>query len=317
MGDPVASLLWTASGIIHPSATAPLVSPFFLHDPAIQPVPPIVEHKEEPAKHPPLLSKDQPLPRVVQHTDKEPHQDPPVSWNNPAVTPLPPAVEQNDERPTAEPPARRRSSRACVKKTNQKIQNVLRTEEHHQGDDNYEWSRRATLGHGVSIKESEIKEAGMGLFADRDFDKNDIITEYTGQVINDAAVCDLDNINAFTYVAGMPPKLNIDGFRRDVIKELPDGTRGCGSMANDPRDHTRTNCATYNSDFAPRNVPEPSRTGISTPFRLWLLATKPIKRGEEIFFAYGAVYWEKHDKVSDWKTRKDNTAPRWSHRKRK
>lgn len=165
-------------------------------------------------------------------------------------------------------------------------------------DDGLNWDVVSTWENGVVVRPSKIQNAGFGLFAARRFEPNDVITEYTGEVITKAKVAKLSEANDFLYVAQMPP-FYIDGFRYQNVSQL---RGGCGSMANDPRNPEENNCTLYTTAFKSDVLKKMYRTGIQTPKRLWLLATQSIQPGDEILYSYGKRYWHRFDAapVAKW-----------------
>lgn len=131
----------------------------------------------------------------------------------------------------------------------------------------------AVIGNGVELRPSQIPNAGVGLFATRNFERNELITEYEGEQIDwkeaqrrrdqgrDSHIKSL----AYGYVA-------IDG-----LKDPSTATGfGGGSFANDP----------YKSEFTDNAkfvIKEDKKQGRD---RIWLQALHYIDAGEEIFVDY-------------------------------
>jgi hypothetical protein len=138
------------------------------------------------------------------------------------------------------------------------------------------------LEHKVYVGPSTLPDAGFGLFAGRDFKKNERITFYGG------AKLDLEEANElflnnkdWRYLRAVEVKHSyIDGFRGiDLFKfSLPDL---CASAANDAR--------------GPRNNTMYSRQWNEkiAEYQICLKALRDIEKGEEIFVGYGATYWER------------------------
>ena len=164
----------------------------------------------------------------------------------------------------------------------------------------------ATYGNGVTLAPSGIAGAGLGLFATRDFQAGEPITEYTGQLISHAQGRKLSLADRSHVRARFGFRDAIDG------KRMPDGTpitdpatqmagRGIAAFANDAY-----NSATYsnNADFDIKNSPATDaiieRGNINRLDRegervVFIRATRLIKAGEEIFIPYGTDYWRGYE----------------------
>jgi hypothetical protein len=91
----------------------------------------------------------------------------------------------------------------------------------------------------VSIKPSKVvpgKDTGMGLFANTLFQKDDVITEYSGIVMDYEKI---GNIADQTHDAALPLRecdgLIIRGFKLDNAQLKKHTTRALGQIANDAR----------------------------------------------------------------------------------
>ncbi|KAF8821415.1 putative histone lysine methyltransferase, SET [Cardiosporidium cionae] len=144
----------------------------------------------------------------------------------------------------------------------------------------------ATLFNGVSTRRSTLgRQAGLGLFADRDFKKNEIITEYTGTVIDRETALQLRSLGASSHVirVGMPHSY-ISGF------SCPSPFIGGGSFANDGRkmaDGTTKGPGNNAQHF----VWYDQRRGRD---RVFLKARRDIPKGIEILIGYDNTYWKFH-----------------------
>ena len=153
-------------------------------------------------------------------------------------------------------------------------------------------SRVAVIGEGVEIKKSSIIGADRGLFASRAFSRNEVITEYDGEVIS-------------THEASARRARNGPGHLKTLLPQfavldgniVPEAGRGGGSFANDIGfdvvEHTYTrNHPRHNAVYTHRVLPIPSkRTGIAVLGSVWLKAMRDIREGEEIFVSYGKGFW--------------------------
>lgn len=84
------------------------------------------------------------------------------------------------------------------------------------------WNELSTVGKGVYVKESTLLNAGLGLFAEKDFHKGDWITIYDGQNITRE---NAKKILLPSHVAARDGVL-VDGLKEPIIG------RGGGSFSN-------------------------------------------------------------------------------------
>lgn len=121
------------------------------------------------------------------------------------------------------------------------------------------------------VKDSQIPNAGKGLFTSIDFEKNEIISIFKGKVLSDKE-------------AQRRADRNIDQY----FMELPSGE------IFDCRD---TDCfAKYANDAEglPTKFKNNCYIGMDDENNVVLVAKKKIKEGDEIFTSYGKEYWKKH-----------------------
>jgi len=148
----------------------------------------------------------------------------------------------------------------------------------------------ATIGFGVEVRTSRIAKAGLGLFATREFVRNDLVTEYDGVIIThaDAKRLRAENLSSHIRVLSSMHAC-IDG--RNV--QPNEKGRGGASFANDPT-HNRALVNTkfvqkYSEGLATGGV---VRGGLCVMERVFLKATADIiKLGEEIYVTYENDYW--------------------------
>ncbi|WP_452224293.1 SET domain-containing protein-lysine N-methyltransferase [Lacinutrix chionoecetis] len=119
------------------------------------------------------------------------------------------------------------------------------------------------------IKPSQIKEAGNGLYTAITIYRNEIISIFTGEIINatEAEKRIQQELDRYFIVL-------LDGTILDSMH-----TNGFAKYANDALGSSFKNNAKITLDDD-ENV--------------CLMATKKIKAGEEIFCSYGKSYWKKH-----------------------
>jgi len=159
----------------------------------------------------------------------------------------------------------------------------------------------SVIGRGVGIRKSLINKAGNGLFAERAFSPNEIITEYTGLIIEYIPPNKLpwdwfSHSRALTY-----KQFTIIGNRTETGELITDAAvsrRGEGGAAfiNDARIEkmdnvmfTHINTVTFDDALG-----RPEK-------RLWdgrmmvAIATRNIQSGEELYVPYGENFWKREE----------------------
>jgi SET domain-containing protein len=121
---------------------------------------------------------------------------------------------------------------------------------------------------GLYIKTSQIKNAGLGLFANRFFRKGDIICDYRGDKVPSDSI---DSNNK--YILQLNKKWSIDA-------ESP--TSNYGRFANMCR---------------AKDKPFKNNANINAASPPTIVATRTIKPNDEIFLNYGRLYWADQDKI--------------------
>lgn len=119
---------------------------------------------------------------------------------------------------------------------------------------------------------SQIKNAGNGLYTAIDIFKNEVITLFKGEII--------DNIEAQKRV-----DKNNDGYFINMLD---------GSIM----DSMHTACfAKYANDTKgsiESSFKNNAKITLDDQANICIMATRKIKAGEEIFCSYGKAYWKKH-----------------------
>ena len=129
----------------------------------------------------------------------------------------------------------------------------------------------ATIDDGVVVNKSHIQNAGNGLFATRVYHRGDIITAFSGCLMEREEAIHLDDV---TYVRSLiHGRLVVDGIRHQVTG------LGGASFANDDRG------ARNNSAFRALET-----AGLPT---LVLVALRAIDVNDEILTSYGTFYWKR------------------------
>ena len=162
----------------------------------------------------------------------------------------------------------------------------------------------------VEIKTSGIPNAGLGIFAGVDFQKDDVITEYAGQVLdptgspNNERNYDLTipGENTFVLRGYISEKL----MQKLKVKTMEKGSRKmaryAGQIANTCFPCKNEN-QTQNAEYQALNVPRKA-SGVGarindiqmlnkTRFpRMFVVAKRDIQKGQEIFTFYDYTAWE-------------------------
>jgi len=145
----------------------------------------------------------------------------------------------------------------------------------------------SVVGDGVSVRRSTLPGIGSGLFADKDFEVGDLITEFIGNIVHDDSARKLaDEGRATHIVSAKYGNLNLDG---SASLRLPHGLGG-GHFANDGRFHPVEGMPAPGTN-AKQFWREDKSMAIT---RVFLVATRPIEAGDEIFTTYGEEYWARH-----------------------
>ena len=116
---------------------------------------------------------------------------------------------------------------------------------------------------GVSVRKSSIPKAGKGLFAERTFEVDQRIVEYTGE------------------------KLTIEQYEKRYDRDAL-GSYGLALSEKYVIDARRTDAgvARYACDYHGSGK-KPNAEYVNMGGRVWIVATRRIKPGEEIFTDYG------------------------------
>jgi SET domain-containing protein len=115
----------------------------------------------------------------------------------------------------------------------------------------------------VSVKKSSIPQAGLGLYAERTFEVDDRIVEYTGEKLTtDQYERRYKNDQLGSYGLALSEKYVIDARRTDA------------------------GVARYACDYHGSGK-KPNAEYVNFGGRVWIVATRRIKQGEEILTDYG------------------------------
>jgi SET domain-containing protein len=128
----------------------------------------------------------------------------------------------------------------------------------------------------------EVKSAGekgVGVFATRDIKRGETCCWYDGVMCPDQYVAAFTS-GAFGYAydcTSAPGKLVLAGFRTEIRRG------GCAQLCNDAAREYDENDLLYLKHI---NVMSRDVEG-----RVTFVAKKPIKKGQELLYSYGAYYW--------------------------
>lgn len=157
--------------------------------------------------------------------------------------------------------------------------------------------------HRLRVAPSTIPGGGLGVFADDDFAKGEVLTQYIGELLDRKQAMELRRQGKATHMATLNQHQIIDAQHEiDHKADWKQKTKGfpVGGFTNAPLSPEGTNSqfcvqekqprAWSENIFALRNQKgelkeKPSET-------LWIRSIRPIKRGEEIFVPYGRSYWK-------------------------
>lgn len=159
----------------------------------------------------------------------------------------------------------------------------------------------SVIGRGIKLSFSMIPNSGYGVFTDRDFEKDEVITFYDGSVAPFIPPKELQSkyrsharklTNNYTLYGNYLPGIGLidsaNAFERENY--LP-GTGG-GAWMNAQLSKKENNSNWFSFETKSRRLDPFSDTN---PFHIVILiiATKPIRKNEEIFVSYGQDYWKR------------------------
>jgi hypothetical protein len=174
----------------------------------------------------------------------------------------------------------------CIEKLKQYYEQEKQDQETLDG---LSWDSFSFLNNGLELLPSLLPNAGRGVFCTRNFEKNDIICEYSGTVCKGLS-------KDFRYRAKLGSLNVIDGYRF-----LDNQTYiNPGSMINDAKDIKGYNCYFYLSKEQSENRKKNTHfenKGFRTPLRLFVVASKDIAKGSELYLSYGKTYWDRYAAV--------------------
>jgi hypothetical protein len=122
------------------------------------------------------------------------------------------------------------------------------------------------------IENSQIPNAGMGLYTAIRIYKDEIISLFKGELLSDLEFTNRTNAGVDGYFMNMH-----DGTTLDCMH-----TACFAKYANDSEGFSKT------------NFKQNATITLDDDDNVCLVAIKNIKVGEEMFCSYGTAYWEKH-----------------------
>ncbi|MBK7964796.1 MAG: SET domain-containing protein-lysine N-methyltransferase [Bacteroidetes bacterium] len=126
----------------------------------------------------------------------------------------------------------------------------------------------------VKIKTSQLPNAGKGLFALVEFKRGDIVCEYEGEIVTWAECERRSNEGHEGYAFFMTNNLCVDAYFTPWA---------FGRYANDARGVGRVNGLRNNAQYEIKR-----RDGVQ---KVFIVATRTIQPGQEVFVHYGDDYW--------------------------
>lgn len=134
----------------------------------------------------------------------------------------------------------------------------------------------------VKVKKSQLPKAGNGLFVLAEFKRGDIICEYEGELV-DWPECERRAQQGFEgYVFFFSKKRCVDAYFTPWA---------VGRYANDARGIGRVPGLRNNAQYEIK-----TKGGEK---RVYIVATRTIRPGEEVFVHYGDDYWRYLDKTRE------------------
>lgn len=121
----------------------------------------------------------------------------------------------------------------------------------------------------LEVKPSQLPEANRGLFTKTFIPKGSTIVEYTGRISTWAECNQMEGNNSYLYY-----------LKDDYVIDASDDESSMGRYANDAQGLTRVKGVTNNAKFK------------EDGFHVFIVATKDIQPGSEIFVGYGKEYWD-------------------------
>jgi len=125
----------------------------------------------------------------------------------------------------------------------------------------------------LKVKRSTLPKSGKGVFTTVDIKKGDVITELKGE-----------NYTSKDFDLMIHAEPNRDGYafyvNRNKVIDTFNALKEPSRYINDAKGITRVKGLTNNCEFSVKKK------------RVFVIATKNIQKGSELFVSYGPEYWE-------------------------
>lgn len=121
------------------------------------------------------------------------------------------------------------------------------------------------------VKKSQLPGAGKGLFTTKDIKKDSKIIEYRGEIIDWKEYCKRVKEDKDGYLAYISRKKSIDAYNTPQYK---------ARYANDAEGLIKIKRLKNNAEYQ------------IIDDKVYIVATRDIKAGEEIFVSYSKEYWD-------------------------
>lgn len=143
----------------------------------------------------------------------------------------------------------------------------------------------------VKVKPSKINNAGKGVYAESLYRKGDRVCEYAGNIMDKKLTMDMYLMDRSRYLQEIHPYARDLDEKRVIIgdRSLEQCGFKAGVYVNDAGCLNKVDSnsiASYKSTEQKCNV-----KSVRYDDRLYYVATKRIKRGEELYAHYGVHYW--------------------------
>ena len=122
------------------------------------------------------------------------------------------------------------------------------------------------------VQQSQIENAGNGLYTALDIFKNEIITLFKGEIIDTIEAQKRVDNNKDRYFINMLDGNIMDSMHTDCFAKYANDAKG-----------------SINSNFKNN-----AKITLDDDTNICIMATKKINAGEEVFCSYGKAYWKKH-----------------------
>lgn len=122
------------------------------------------------------------------------------------------------------------------------------------------------------IQSSQIPNAGKGLYTTIDLYKNEIISVFTGEIIDNTEAQKRAQQNNDQYFINLLDHSILDSIHADCFAKFANDAKG-----------------SPNSNFKNN-----AKITLDEANNVCIKASKKIKAGAEIFCGYGEAYWKKH-----------------------